>query len=46
MVQKASNTWYFVTVEFFLYNLLKPLIIISTPFSLAMPFSEISKIIR
>ena len=42
-VSKASNAWYFVAVESFLYDLFRWLIITSTPFSLAMLFSGISK---
>ena len=42
-VSKATNAWYFVTVESFLYNLLRWLVIKSTQFSLAMSFSGISK---
>ena len=43
IVPKASSAWYFVVVEAFSYNPLRRFIINSTPFSLAMSLSGISK---
>ena len=42
-VSKATNAWYFVAVGSFIYNLLRRLILTSTPFSFAMSFFGISK---